>query len=74
MVRAKLVGADASADMRNQSMGLARGVLKSTNLKGADLRGANLSRTNPEFANLTNADLTGADLDTALLPDDAALA
>ena len=58
----RLVGADASADMRNQSMGLMRGVLKSANLKGADLSGANLSRTDLDFANLKNADLTDCNL------------
>ena len=77
MVLSRLVGVDASADMRNQSMGLMRGVLKSVNLKGADLRGANLSRTDLEFANLRNANLTdcnlvhaqlaGADLTGAIL-------
>jgi uncharacterized protein YjbI with pentapeptide repeats len=67
MVLSRLVGADASADMRNQSMGLMRGVLKSANLKGADLKGANLSRTNLEFANLRNADLTDCNLTHAQL-------
>ncbi|MAP19239.1 MAG: hypothetical protein CL626_09520 [Aurantimonas sp.] len=61
-VRANMSGADFSADMRNQSMGLMRGVLNSADLTGTDLSGANLSRAAAEFADFTDADLSGADL------------
>ena len=57
-----LTGANLSADMKNQSMGLMRAVLRSANLSGADLRQADLSRADLEFASLTNANLTGASL------------
>ena len=63
----KLVGADLGADMRNQSMGLMRGVLKSADLEGADLSNANLSRVDLEFASLKNAKLDGANLMSAQL-------
>ncbi|MEQ8823963.1 MAG: pentapeptide repeat-containing protein [Filomicrobium sp.] len=54
--------ADLSADMTNQSMGLMRGVFKSSDLSGANFRGANLSRASMEYADLRDADLTGANL------------
>lgn len=57
--------ADFSADMRNQSMGLMRGVLRSANLDGADLTKANLARADLEFASLRGATLEGANLDGA---------
>ena len=41
---ARFDGADLSADMKNQSMGLMRGVLRSADLDGASFAGANLSR------------------------------
>lgn len=67
MTRASLKGAvlreaDFSADMRNQSMGLMRGVLRSANLDGADLTKANLARADLEFASLRGATLEGANL------------
>ena len=65
--RAKLTGADLSADMRNQSMGLIGSVLRSANLEGADLTGAKLSRADLEFASLRNANLSGADFSRAKL-------
>jgi len=64
---AKLIGADLGADMRNQSMGLMRGILKSADLEGADLSKANLSRVDLEFASLKNANLSGANLMSAQL-------
>ena len=67
MKRAVLRGADLSADMRNQSMGLIRGVLKSADLEGADFSDANLARVDLEFASLRRAKLTGANLTGAEL-------
>lgn len=52
--------ADLSADMKNQSMGLMRGVFNSSNLEGASFAGANLSRVQMEFASLRGASLVGA--------------
>ena len=60
--RAILRHADFSADMRNQSMGLMRGVLQLANLDEADLTGANLARADLEFASLQKAILRGANL------------
>ena len=59
---AKLVNANLGADMKNQSMGLIRGVLNNANLDGADLTDANLNRVDFEFASLRSANLTGANL------------
>jgi uncharacterized protein YjbI with pentapeptide repeats len=53
--------------MRNQSMGLMRGILKSANLEGLNARGADLSRVDLEFAALKGGDLTGASLKGAQL-------
>ena len=64
---AKLVGANLGADMRNQSMGLMRGVLKSADLEGADFTDADLSRVDLEFATLKGANFTGANLMSAQL-------
>jgi uncharacterized protein YjbI with pentapeptide repeats len=69
---ASLVGASVAdghlgADMRNQSMGLMRAVLKSANLERLNARGADLSRVDLEFASLRGADLTGASLKSAQL-------
>ncbi len=64
---AKLVGADLSADMRNQSMGMMRGILRSANLDGADLTSANLSRADFEFSSLKGANLENANLMRAKL-------
>ncbi len=52
--------ADLSADMKNQSMGLMRGVFNSSKLDGASFRDANLSRVQMEFAILRDASLVGA--------------
>ncbi len=65
--RASLKGArfdraDLSADMRNQSMGLMRGVFRSSNLEGASFRDANLARVVLEYSSLRSADLSGANL------------
>ncbi len=70
--RAKLDGAifrdaDFSADMRNQSMGLMRGVLKSARGEGVDFTGAKMSRADLEFAKLPGARLTDVDLSMATL-------
>jgi uncharacterized protein YjbI with pentapeptide repeats len=59
---ARLDRADLSADMRNQSMGLMRGILRSAKLDGASLADANLSRAVLEFASLRDASLKGASL------------
>ena len=62
MTRARLDGADLSADMRNQSLGLMRGVLRSARLDGASFENANLSRAVLEFASLRDAIFRGAKL------------
>src|SRR5262249_60531086 len=67
LVGALLTGANLSADMKNQSMGLMRAVLKSSNLERAILRDADLSRVDLEFASLKNTDLTNASLRGAAL-------
>jgi BTB/POZ domain-containing protein KCTD9 len=84
LTRAVLRGADISADMRNQSMGLMRGVLRSANLEFADFTDANLARADLEYASLRGAvlaranfagaqlggaDLTGADIGGAGFED-----
>lgn len=63
----RLAGAMGSPDMRNQSMGLIRTVLRQAKLDGADLSGASLQRADLEFAKLRGAVLTGADLTRAKL-------
>jgi uncharacterized protein YjbI with pentapeptide repeats len=78
--RADLRGADLSdanmgADMKNQSMGLMRTVLRMATLDGANMRNVNALRMDAEFAsmrgalldnaNFRGADLTGADLTKA---------
>ena len=55
-----LEGANLGADMKNQSMGLMRGVLKSADLTGAISAGADLSRADFEFSTLIDADLTAS--------------
>ncbi len=67
LVGTLLTGANLSADMKNQSMGLMRAVLKSSNLERAILRDADLSRVDLEFASLKDADLTNASLRGAAL-------
>ncbi len=59
---AKFDGADLSADMKNQSMGLMRGVFKSTNLDNASFTGANMMRVALDYASLRGANLKGAKL------------
>jgi BTB/POZ domain-containing protein KCTD9 len=59
---ANFKGADLSADMKNQSMGLMRGVFRSSNLEGASFEGANLARAVMEYATLRGANLRGANL------------
>ncbi len=63
---ARLVKADLSADMKNQSMGLMRVVFRSADLDGANFESANLARADLQFAkfpgvNFTNADLSGSE-------------
>lgn len=68
--------ADLSADMKNQSMGLMRAVLRSAHLENALLRKANLMSADLRFAhaagadfsdsNLMNADASGADFTGAI--------
>ena len=67
LVGASIAGANLGADMRNQSMGLMRAILKSANLEGLNARGADLSRVDLEFAALKGGDLTGASLKGAQL-------
>ena len=64
---ARLVKADMAADMKNQSMGLMRTVLRSADAKGANFQGANLARVDAEFASFRNARLTDADFTKARL-------
>jgi uncharacterized protein YjbI with pentapeptide repeats len=64
---ARFNGASLGADMKNQSMGLMRGVLRKADLEGADFTGADLSRVDFEFASLKGANLTDANLMRASL-------
>lgn len=50
------------ADMKNQSMGLMRAVLRSSNLEGASFVDADLSRADLQFARMIGANLSGANL------------
>lgn len=59
---ADFTGADFSADMKNQSMGLMRGVLRSARAEGANFAGARMNRADMEFAKLGGANFEGADL------------
>ena len=59
--------ADFSADMKNQSMGLMRGVLRNADADGASFKGAQMMRADMEFASLKGADFTGADLSMATM-------
>lgn len=67
LTRAVFRGADFSADMRNQSMGLMRGVLTSARGTDVDFTGARMSRADLEFAKLPGANFTGADMSMATL-------
>jgi uncharacterized protein YjbI with pentapeptide repeats len=64
---ASLRGADLSADMRNQSMGLMRGVLRNATADGADFTDAKLMRADLEFGSFRDARFAGADLSMATL-------
>lgn len=64
---ASLRNANMAADMKNQSMGLMRAVLKSATLDGADLSGVRAARADLEFASLRGARLDGADFSRAAL-------
>jgi uncharacterized protein YjbI with pentapeptide repeats len=55
----------ASADMRNQSMGLIRTDFSRANLADATFEGAELTHVNFEFAKLQRANFSGADLSDA---------
>jgi uncharacterized protein YjbI with pentapeptide repeats len=79
MRHANLSHVRASADMRNQSMGLIRTEFSQANLTDANFEGAALARVNFAFAkllranfskaDLSDADFTGADLTEADLTD-----
>jgi uncharacterized protein YjbI with pentapeptide repeats len=72
---ANLSNANMGADMKNQSMGLMRTVLRMAKLDGADMRNVNAMRLDAGYAsmrgvlldnaNFRGADLTGADLTNA---------
>ena len=72
---ANLSNANMGADMKNQSMGLMRTVMRMATLDGADLRNVNAMRLDAEYAsfrgtildnaNFRGAELTGADLTMA---------
>jgi len=69
---ADLSNANMSADMKNQSMGLMRTIVRMAKLDGADLRNSDAMRMDAEFAsmrkvmldnaNFRGVELTGADL------------
>lgn len=61
----KFVGADLSAHLKNQSMGLMHTEMGSANLAGADLSKANLGHIDLTFANLRGVDFADADLTRA---------
>jgi uncharacterized protein YjbI with pentapeptide repeats len=54
--------ADLSADMKNQSMGLMRAVLRSAALEGARFHNANLASADLRFARAAGADFSNANL------------
>jgi uncharacterized protein YjbI with pentapeptide repeats len=72
---ANLSNADMGADMRNQSMGLMRTVMRMARVDGADMRNVNAMRMDAEYASMRGAlldnanfrgvELTGADLTEA---------
>jgi uncharacterized protein YjbI with pentapeptide repeats len=57
---ADLSGANMAADMKNQSMGLMRTVVRMAKLDGADLRRTNAMRMDAEFASMRGAKLDDA--------------
>jgi uncharacterized protein YjbI with pentapeptide repeats len=59
---ANLSHIQASADMRNQSMGLIRTEFSQTNLNDANFEDAMLAHVNFEFAKLARVNFSGADL------------
>jgi uncharacterized protein YjbI with pentapeptide repeats len=62
---ANLSHIQASADMRNQSMGLIRTEFSQTNLTDANFKDAALAHVNFKFAKLARANFSGADLSYA---------
>ena len=62
---ANLSHIQASADMRNQSMGLIRTEFSQTNLNDANFKDAALAHVNFQFAKLARANFAGADLSYA---------
>ena len=62
---ANLSHIQASADMKNQSMGLIRTEFSQTNLNDANFEDAMLAHVNFEFAKLARANFSGADLSYA---------
>jgi uncharacterized protein YjbI with pentapeptide repeats len=62
---ANLSQVQASADMKNQSMGLIRTEFARTNLNDANFKDAALAHVNFEFAKLARANFSGADLSYA---------
>jgi uncharacterized protein YjbI with pentapeptide repeats len=60
--QAKFIGANLSAGMKNQSMGLMRAVLRSAALDGAQFVSANLMSADLRFAHAAGADFTDANL------------
>lgn len=72
MERADLTGAmlqeaDMAADMKNQSMGLMRAILRLATLDDADFSGVKAARVDAEFASFRGAILDGADFSGAEL-------
>jgi uncharacterized protein YjbI with pentapeptide repeats len=62
---ANLSHIQASADMRNQSMGLIRTEFSQTNLNDANFKDASLAHVNFQFAKLARANFSGADISYA---------
>ncbi|MDR3462170.1 MAG: pentapeptide repeat-containing protein [Beijerinckiaceae bacterium] len=62
---AKFGGADLSAHLQNQSMGLLHTEMGSANLEGADFSKANMGHVDLSFANVKGANFEGADLSRA---------
>ena len=72
MERADLTGAvlreaDMAADMKNQSMGLMRAIMRLATLDNADFTGVKAARADAEFASFRGAVLDGADFSGAEL-------
>ena len=58
---ANFTHANLAADMRNQSMGLMRAVMRSANLDNTNFTDAKVARSDLEFASLRSANLSNAD-------------